>query len=387
MPDDHDGRWRWSYLFRSWRSRREGTMPAGLVIVVVVIGLLVAALLNADATLRKSKANGDGFRQDVAAAVAGVSDAIGLSGGRNRLDEALGRETGPAVDVEDLLNQQQGELASAEGPTTTIPPKPVLRTPTPDNPLRLWVGGDSVGGSFGVQMEPVSASTGLFKPTLDYTVGTGLTRPEFYNWPEHFAKDVIPNQDPDIIMPMFGANDDQNMELQDGTILTKYTPEWFEEYRRRVGATMDLMKSPDNDRLVAWVGSVPAGPGSKISNQDTLNYIYWSEAQKRPWVTYIDTWALIGGPRTGPCLCRRSRGCRRQVARHVPEGQPASRDHRCIAIVMGGDQTPGTVRRHGGDQGAYASTVRGPTTRPARTHRATETRQRPLGQRLRDGWR
>jgi hypothetical protein len=296
MPDDHDGRWRWSYLFRSWRSRREGTMPAGLVIVVVVIGLLVAALLNADATLRKSKASGDGLRQDVAAAVAAVSDALGLSGGRNRLDEALGRETGPAVDVEDLLNEQQGELASTDGTTTTVPPKPVLRTPTLDNPLKLWVGGDSVGGSFGVQMEPVAASTGLFKPTLDYTVGTGLTRPDFYNWPEHFAKDVIPNIDPDIIMPMFGANDDQNMELADGTLLKKYTPDWFEEYRRRVGATMDLMKSPDNDRLVIWVGSVPAGPGSEISNQDTLNYIYWSEAEKRPWVTYVDTWAIVGGP-------------------------------------------------------------------------------------------
>ena len=202
------------------------------------------------------------------------------------------------------------------------------------------MGGDSVGGSFGVQMEPVSASTGLFKPTLDYTVGTGLTRPEFYNWPEHFAKDVMPNQDPDIIMPMFGANDDQNMELHDGTIFTKYTPEWFEEYRRRVGATMDLMKSPDNDRLVVWVGSVPAGPGSQISNQDTLNYIYWSEAQKRPWVTLhrhvgADRWTA-----TRPFLRRRSRGRRRQVAGHVPEGQPASRDHRCIAIVVGGDQTP-----------------------------------------------
>lgn len=260
--------------------------------LVVVAGLLAAALLNADATLRKSKASGDGVRQDVAGAVANVSDALGLNSGRNRLDEALGRETGPAIDVQQLLEEQQATEVAAEPVDTT----PVLRTPTPDNPLKLWVGGDSVGGSFGVQMEPVSASTGLFEPTLDSTVGTGLARPEYYNWPEHFAKDVLPNIDPDIVVPMFGANDDQNMELADGRILTKYTPEWFEEYRRRVGATMDLLKSPDNDRLVLWVGSVPAGPGSQISNQDTLNYIYWSEAGKRPWVSYLDTWAVLGGP-------------------------------------------------------------------------------------------
>jgi hypothetical protein len=295
MSSEPDGGWHWSYLFRSPRQRRDGTMPAALVIVVVVVALGAAALLNADATLRKSKAQGDGVRQDVATAVANVSDALGLNAGRNRLDEALGRDIGPAVDVETLLAEQEGELASADGSTpTSVPPKPVLRKPTPDDPLRLWVGGDSVGGSFGVQMEPVSASTGLFEPTLDFTVGTGLTRPDFYNWPEHFAKDVIPNLDPDVIVPMFGANDDQNMELPDGTLLTKYTREWFEEYRRRVGATMDLMRSPDNDRLVVWVGSVPAGPGSEISNQDVLNYIYWSEAQSRPWVTYVDTWAILG---------------------------------------------------------------------------------------------
>lgn len=297
-PDDggSDGRWHWRFLFRA-PNRREGTTPAGIVVLVVVAGLLAAALLNADATLRKSKASGDGLRQDVAGAVASVSDALGLNAGRNRIDEALGRDTGPAVDVEQLLaeqEQQQLEADAAQQVAAAAPP--VLRTPTLDNPLKLWVGGDSVGGSFGVQMEPVSASTGLFDPTLDFTVGTGLTRPEYYNWPEHFAKDVLPNLDPDIVMPMFGANDDQNMELPDGTLLTKYTPEWFEEYRRRVGATMDLLKSPENDRLVVWVGSVPAGPGSQISNQDTLNYIYWSEAQKRPWVSYLDTWGVLGGP-------------------------------------------------------------------------------------------
>lgn len=292
-----DGRWHWSYLLRSPR-HREGTQPAAMVIVVVVVGLLVAALLNADATLRKSKANGDGLRQHVAGAVADVSDALGLNAGRNRLDQALGRETGPAIDVEQLLAQEQEKAAGADDQDAAAQ-VPVLRTPTLDNPLKLWVGGDSVGGSFGVQMQPVAASTGLFTPTLDFTVGTGLARPEYYNWPEHFAKDVIPNVDPDVIIPMFGANDDQNMELPDGTLLKKYSPEWFVEYRRRVGATMDLLKSPDNDRLVLWVGSVPAGPGSQISNQDTLNYIYWSEAEKRPWVSYLDTWAILGDPDRG----------------------------------------------------------------------------------------
>ena len=78
-------------------------------------------MLNADATLRKSKAHGDGLRQDVAGAVASVSDALGLSAGRNRLDEALGRDTGRAVDVEQLLDEQQGQRAETTDATEVDP--------------------------------------------------------------------------------------------------------------------------------------------------------------------------------------------------------------------------------------------------------------------------
>ncbi|WP_208027388.1 DUF459 domain-containing protein [Rhabdothermincola sediminis] len=282
-------------LLRGQRPERPGTMPAGIVLVVVVVGLLLAALLNADATLRKSKARGDGFRQHVAQAVADVSDAVGLSGPRNALDEALGRRAGGGPSYEELLAQKEATEAES-GPATTAPPVLRLRTPTPADPLKLWVGGDSVGGSFGVQMQPIADSTGLFKSTLDYQLGTGLIRPDYFNWPEHFAKDVLPGLDPDVVVVMFGANDDQNLELEGGRVVKKYTPEWYAEYRRRVGATMDLLKSPDNDRLVVWVGAVPAGPGSQISNMDVLNYIYWTEAQTRPWVTYVDTFAILGGP-------------------------------------------------------------------------------------------
>jgi uncharacterized protein len=286
-------------LFKSQRPDRPGTMPAGIVLVVVLIGLLLASLLNADATLRKSKARGDGFRQDVAQVVADVGGALRLTSLRDTADEALGRTVGGGADIDELLAEKQAQEAAAASTdgvtTTTTPGPPVIRTPTPDNPLKLWVGGDSVGGSFGVQMQPIADSTGLFDATLDYQLGTGLIRPDYFNWPEHFAKDVLPNQDPDVVVAMFGANDDQNLE-SDGRVIPKYSAEWYSEYRRRVGATMDLLESPDNDRLVVWVGAVPAGPGSNISNMDVLNYIYWSEARTRPWVSYVDTFAMLGGP-------------------------------------------------------------------------------------------
>ncbi len=298
----HRSRWGWRSLVRPIDVDRPGTMPAGMILVIVLLAFVVAALVNADATLRKSQARGDGFRQEVAAAVADVSGSLHLTAPRNLLDEAMGRSVGATPGLDELLAEQEVE-SSPEGSVvdgttattgTTVPQPPALRTPTPDDPLKMYIGGDSVLGSMGVQLQPIAASTGLFTPSLDYKVGTGLVRPQFYNWPEHLVKDVIPGEDPDVMVLMFGANDDQNMELDGGTVLTKYTTEWYTEYRKRVGGLMDLLKSPDDDRLIVWVGSSPNGPGSQISNQDVLNYIYWSEARSRPWVSYVDTYAFLG---------------------------------------------------------------------------------------------
>ena len=130
-------------------------------------------------------------------------------------------------------------------------------------------------------------------PTLDYRVSTGLARPDYFNWPQHLVDDVLPKDNPQVMVIMFGANDGQNMVGSDGTIYKRGTQEWRDEYRRRVAATMDLMKSPTNDRLVIWVGAPVMRPGSGVHDMDQLDYIYWSEAQKRPWVKYFDSWPFF----------------------------------------------------------------------------------------------
>ena len=69
--------------------------------------------------------------------------------------------------------------------------------------------------------------------------------------------------------------------------------EWRTEYRDRVGKTMDLLRSPDNDRLVMWVGQPIMGPQSGVEHLDQINYIYASEAKKRPWVQYFDAFPFF----------------------------------------------------------------------------------------------
>jgi hypothetical protein len=285
----------WRSLFRPFRSRQEGTMPAGLVLVLVVGSLLVAMFLNADATLRKSEAKGDGWRNEIAKTIASVSDTFHVTALRHGIDDALGKNQGTNTDVEQLLAQKEAATADGQTDTTEAPPAPVLPVipaATPEAPLRFWVGGDSITETFGTSMQRVVASTGVFTPTLDYHVSTGLARPDYYNWPEHLLKDVLPT-DPQVMVIMFGANDGQGMEGTDGKVFTRGTPEWLAEYRRRVAATMDLLRDPANDRLVIWVGPPVMRPGSGVHEMDQLNYIYWSEAQSRPWIQYFDSWPFF----------------------------------------------------------------------------------------------
>ncbi|MGZ4704964.1 MAG: DUF459 domain-containing protein [Acidimicrobiales bacterium] len=290
----------WRSLARPRRSARPGTMPAGLVLVIVVGALLLAMFGNADATLRKSegKPRNAQWRTDVADRIASVSDFLHLTSPRSAVDSAMGRTSETKTEsIDELLAQQQATQGDGGGTTDTTADlaalTPKIRTPTPTDPLTLWVGGDSVTETFGTSMVRISESTGLFKGVLDFHVSTGLAVPSYFNWPEHLVKDVIPNDDPDVVVIMFGANDGQNIKTDDGRVLERFSPEWYTEYQSRVGKTMDLLRSPDNDRLVMWLGPPPMGPSTKTHGMDRISYAAWTEAKSRPWVDYVDTWPFF----------------------------------------------------------------------------------------------
>jgi hypothetical protein len=258
------------------------------VLVLMVVGLALAGLVNADVIARRSNAqHADSWRADVAGFFATVSGP--LTWPRDRIDVALDRG-GSDVDVDELL-AEQGEPATATAasgaPTTTVPLVPEIRAPTPADPLRVYVGGDSMASEFSKGFEVVAASTGVMTTTLDPRVSTGLSRPDYFNWPDHLVNDVL-TADPEVLVLMFGANDAQGMTLADGTVYERFGEPWLDEYRRRVAGTMDLLRG--DDRMTFWLGMPIMDPNAGVRGQDLLNHIYWSEAETRPWITYIDSW-------------------------------------------------------------------------------------------------
>src|SRR5712691_7268197 len=60
----------------------------------------------------------------------------------------------------------------------------------PDDPLRLWIGGDSLAGSLGPSLGDQTAKTGVVLPTFDSRPSSGLASPSFFDWPKHALEEM-----------------------------------------------------------------------------------------------------------------------------------------------------------------------------------------------------
>jgi len=220
-----------------------GTMPAGRVLTVMVATLLLSALAQ-----WLTGRGADGIDTSTAAGA--------VSGGLHATDEAE------------------------------------LRTPTRDEPLRLWVGGDSMAQTFGESLVRMADETGVVDPTIHYETSSGLTRNDYYDWPRALARDVA-DQRSEVVVAVFGANDAQGIVLPDGMAVPDMSdPRWEPEYRRRVAALMDQLRR--GGRLVVWITQPPMRDPEFDARIDVINDVYTDEASSRPWVALIDAATVLG---------------------------------------------------------------------------------------------
>jgi hypothetical protein len=176
--------------------------------------------------------------------------------------------------------------ASAETPAPLPTPAPEpAQAPAAGESLKIWVGGDSMAYTVGAALERVGAGDPTFDAVGDNRGSTGLARPDYFDWPA-YLRDSVVDGGYDAGVFMVGANDGQNVAghaaLSDG---------WREEYRRRAAAAMDLFEG----RLLVWVGQPPMQAQGFSATMAAVNAIFASEAALRPWVIYVDAWALLGG--------------------------------------------------------------------------------------------
>ena len=275
-------------------------MAAGHVIVIVVVALLGGGILNAQALTDAAARQPFGWKRTVA--VVAATPFRGIAG-LTRLDRphaVLSRAAAGTVG-------QPGEAAAGDGvasridaaepvtaPTTlptAAPTEPAKRREPPSrrDPLRVWVGGDSLTSEFGPALSDRLARTDRAVAAVEFRFSTGLARPDFFDWPARLRQ-IATRQNPDVFVVMFGANDGQNIEV-DGNVLTFGTPRWRAEYQQRVDTVMEQLAT--DGRTVSWVGQPIMADSGFDAKMQTLNAIYRNTARSHESVTYIDTRRLF----------------------------------------------------------------------------------------------
>jgi hypothetical protein len=178
-------------------------------------------------------------------------------------------------------DEQEVATATTAATTTTAP---AFRTPTVDEPLRILVAGDSLVGWIAPALEAALEGEPI-ELVDDWKGSTGLVRTDYFDWPARLAEDLAAH-DPEVVVVGFGGNDAQNLVVDDEVLLVG-TPEWEEEYRRRVVEVLDLVEGPG--RTVYWIGMPLTEAAALEEVRPIINGAVADAAEDRPWVHPVDT--------------------------------------------------------------------------------------------------
>lgn len=159
---------------------------------------------------------------------------------------------------------------------------------TADDPLRLWIGGDSLAGSLGPSLGEMTATTGVVKPVYASRVSSGLMSPAFYDWPRH-AEEQMRTYDPEAVVFIIGANDFP--AVSDGPTGPDGRPAWETTYAAKVEEMLAVLKGPGRD--VYWVGVPVMRSESLNSDVREINEVIRSVLARHPEVTYVDGYRLF----------------------------------------------------------------------------------------------
>lgn len=183
--------------------------------------------------------------------------------------------------------------ASTQPPASAVPTTTVW-TPTSVDRARVLIVGDSDAGAFGPALQQRLDPTGVVDTALDYKVSSGLSRPDFFDWPARLRQQLSAI-DPHVVVVTFGGNDAQDLAV-DGRSVPVADPTWTEVYRERVREVLDLMLV--GDRHVVWVGipnaSSPSFTKRLVVQRDAV-VAELDAHPERDRLHYVDTWARFSG--------------------------------------------------------------------------------------------
>ncbi len=164
----------------------------------------------------------------------------------------------------------------------------LLRAPTPERPLRIYVGGDSMAGTPGFALGNLARRNPLLDVTEDQRTSTGLVATWYFNWQDYMRAEVSP-QPYDVVIMMMGGNDGQRFDNVPGSVVGDDA--WAAEYGRRMERVMRSARS--FGRLVIWIGMPPVTPPNIVPIVPRVNALAAGLANRLENVEYVDAFTMF----------------------------------------------------------------------------------------------
>ena len=126
-----------------------------------------------------------------------------------------------------------------------------------------------------------------------YRSGTGLSRPEVFDWITEYPR-MLGKARPTVVICSMGANDAQSVQVGK-KVLQFDTPEWDEFFRARLTAYLDVLTREKPQ--VLWVGMPDMRSPAFSKKMGHLNALLKTTLAGYPNTTWLDPHAAMTGPR------------------------------------------------------------------------------------------
>lgn len=272
-------------------------MPAGRVLVVILVALLVWGFLYAPSLRRASDAQPEGARRTaslwVLRPIVAISDLLQITVVTDGAIEALGRDPGAAPGG--TISVPGPEDLPTIGPSVSASPAPdepvttdtEIRRPTPADKLRVVVVGDSLAAGLGVYLER-EFRPALVRVSRQGRISTGLSRLDYFDW-MGAMREIETGFRPDLVVVMVGDNDNQDLQTPGGDVVAEIGSfEWPKAYQERVDEFTRI--AVDGGAHVAWVGLPIVDRKERWPVMQRQNSIFERVVDTVPNATYVDTW-------------------------------------------------------------------------------------------------
>jgi len=301
-------------------------------------GLAIWLVLDAVQLKHNAEVSPVGTRRSVAlellGPIAATSSALQLSRIEQSANRALGRDgnvPGNGHTFVVALPSMQGAIfLSHPTPKEHVAPgtdRAIVASAT--SPVRVLLLGDSLGLDLGGSLQNRLASSGVATATLDGKESTGLTRPDYFDWPAELAQD-LPRVSPQIVVAMIGANDPQ--DFLGPPDIPYGSPMWNREYRSR--ATSFMREATSTGATLVWVSLPPMQDPALNAKIQTINALQRQAAALVPHVIYVDSSPIIGDGHGGYTAFVTSNG--QLINARTPDGvhiTPAGGDLLSTAVI------------------------------------------------------